>query len=160
PTNGRLDQQRYRYALWQPSPLVGWKKSREEALTELAARYFRWIGPASLTHFQWFSGLGARAAKEAVAPLGLGPLEEGSDFLVFADDLDALGGYRPPVEPRYGLVASIDGITHLRRDVASLVKDEDRNRSMAGEKVALTIGGVQDLSNHAILDRGRLIGLW
>src|SRR5262249_43354158 len=42
PTNGRLDQQRYRYARWTPSPLDGWTKSREGALTELAARYFHW----------------------------------------------------------------------------------------------------------------------
>jgi DNA glycosylase AlkZ-like len=160
PTNGRLDQQRYRYARWEPSPLAGWTKSREEALVELAARYFRWIGPASLAHFQWFSGLGARAARETVAPLGLVPLEAGSDLLLFPEDREALQGYRPPDEPRYALVASIDGITHLRRDVASLLAEEDRDRAMQGERGLLNLGGVQDLSSHAILDRGRLIGLW
>src|SRR5207248_282854 len=64
PVNGRVDQQRYRYALWEPSPLDGFAQTREEALTGLARRYLRWIGPASLANFQWFSGLGARAAKE------------------------------------------------------------------------------------------------
>jgi hypothetical protein len=153
PVNGRLDQQRYRYALWQPSPLEGYRKSREEALTELAARYFRWTGPASLAQFQWFSGLGARAAKETVAPLGLVPLEAGSELLLFPEDRDGLQAYRPPAEPRYALVASIDGITHLRRDVVSLLAEEDRSRTMAG-------GGFDDLPSHAIFDRGRLIGLW
>jgi hypothetical protein len=160
PTNGRLDQQRYRYALWSPSPLEGWTKSREEALATLAARYFRWIGPASLAHFQWFSGLGARAAKEAAAPLGLVPLEPGSDLLLFPEDREALCSYRPPAEPRYALVASIDGITHLRRDVASLLAGEDGGRTMHSERGPLTLGGVQDLVNHAIIDRGRLTGLW
>ena len=31
PTNGRLDQQRYRYTLWRPNPLHSCKLSREEA---------------------------------------------------------------------------------------------------------------------------------
>ena len=36
--------------------------------------------------------------------------------------------------------------------VSSLLADEDRDLQ--------AVGGVQDLSNHAIFDRGRLIGLW
>lgn len=160
PVNGRVDQQRYRYALWAPSPLVGFEQSREEALTGLARRYFRWIGPASLANFQWFSGLGARAAKEATVPLGLVPLEEGSDLLLFPDDRDALFTYRPPDEPRYALVGSIDGIMHLRRDVVSLLADEDADQTMIGERGLQPIGGVQDLSSHAIMDRGRIVGLW
>src|SRR5207253_5910232 len=129
PLDGRLDQQRYRYAAWSPSPLDGFKMSREEALTELARRYFRWIGPASIGNFQWFSGLGVKAAKEATAPLGLVPLEAGSDLLLFPDDREALASYRPPEEPRYALVGSIDGVMHLRRDVSSLVAEEDRERT-------------------------------
>lgn len=160
PMNGRVDQQRYRYALWSPSPLDGCAMSREEAVTELARRYFRWIGPASLAHFQWFSGLGVKAAKDAAQPLGLVPLAPGSDLLLFPDDLDALRSHRVPDDPRCALVGSIDGITHLRRDVASLLSDEDHEREMMGERGLKTLGGVQDLSSHAILDRGRLIGLW
>lgn len=160
PTNGRLDQQRYRYALWSPSPLEGFQMSREEALSELARRYFRWIGPASMAHFQWFSGLGVKAAKDAVAPLGLVPLGADADLLLFPDDLEALSRYRVPEEPRYTLVASIDGITHLRREIASLLADEDHEQQMMGERGLKTLGGVQDLSSHAILDRGRLVGLW
>jgi hypothetical protein len=71
PTNGRLDQQRYRYALWRPNPLAGFRLSAEEAAMELARRFFAWIGPASLVEFQGFSGLGAKAAKAAVEPLKL-----------------------------------------------------------------------------------------
>ena len=39
------------------------------ALVAIAARYFRWTGPASLAHFQWFSGLGSKAVREAVSPM-------------------------------------------------------------------------------------------
>ena len=72
PTNGRLDQQRYRYTLWRPNPLANFHLSAEEAYTELARRYFRWIGPATLAEFQWFSGLGVKAAKSARGAPGTG----------------------------------------------------------------------------------------
>ena len=48
PTNGRFDQQRYQYALWRPNPLRNFKLSPEEVHTELARKYFAWIGPASV----------------------------------------------------------------------------------------------------------------
>jgi hypothetical protein len=69
PTNGRLDQQRYKYVVWEPNPLAEWKLSEVETFVELARRYFHWIGPATLAEFQWFSGLGVKAAKEALDPL-------------------------------------------------------------------------------------------
>ena len=52
PTNGRLDRQRYRYALWRPNPLRNFKLSPEQAHTELGRKYFAWIGPASAADFQ------------------------------------------------------------------------------------------------------------
>lgn len=44
--------------------------SREEALAELARRYFRSHGPASLEDFLWWSGLGVRDCRNAIASLG------------------------------------------------------------------------------------------
>jgi hypothetical protein len=52
PVNGRLDQQRYRYARWSPNPRSAWQKSAEDTYTEPARRYFAWIGPATLAEFQ------------------------------------------------------------------------------------------------------------
>src|SRR5579863_3256629 len=46
PVDGRLDRQRYRYALWRPNPLAKCTLSREEVQVELARRYFSWIAPA------------------------------------------------------------------------------------------------------------------
>jgi hypothetical protein len=146
PINGRLDQQRYKYALWAPNPLKHHKLSLEEAQTQLASRYFRWIGPATLAEFQWFSGLSAKAARTAVAPLNLAPLD---DYLLFPDDLEAFHAFQIPKSPQYSLVSSLDAITTLRRNVDSLAD--------AG---ILKNGKVTGTEHHLILDRGRLIGLW
>ncbi len=157
PVDGRLDQQRYRYVIWSPSPLDGVQLTHQEACVELARRYFRWIGPAAPGHFRWFSGFTAKTAKEAMAPLGLVPLEEGSDLLLFPEDREALLAWRPPPDPRFALVGSIDGIAHLRRDAAALMDPEDADRGLPGGG---SLRSLQDLPHHAILDRGRLIGLW
>ncbi len=95
-TNGRLDQQRYRYTLWKSSPLEKYKLSAEEAYTELAKRYFTWIAPASVAEFQWFSGLGVKAAKAAIEPLKLVPLAAGDERLMFPKDCDELESFKPP----------------------------------------------------------------
>ena len=44
--------------------------SREEALAELARRYFRSHGPATLEDFVWWSALNIREARSAIASLG------------------------------------------------------------------------------------------
>lgn len=151
-SNGRLDGQRYRYALWRPNPLDGFRLSPEECATELARLYWRWTGPATLAEFQWFSGLGVKAARQAAAPLGLVPLEENSDRLLFPDDLDALHSFRVPKSPCHVLVSSLDGIALLRRGVRDLLPDPDAASPL--------LKGLSDLPSHAILDRGALAGLW
>src|SRR5262249_402994 len=88
PGNGRLDQQRYQYPLWQPNPVGRFKLSKEVAYVELARRYFRWIGPATVAEFQQFAGLGVKDSKTAVDELKLVPVEQGSDRLMFAEDCD------------------------------------------------------------------------
>jgi Winged helix DNA-binding domain len=142
PTNGRLDQQRYQYTLWRPNPLRGFKFSPEQVYTELARRYFGWIGPASAADFQAFSGLGVKAAQTAIQPLKLEPIEIGpGDIRFFLPGDDAkFDAFKSPKDPRYSLLGSIDSIFILRREK--------------------TLGLLTDLPNHAIVDRGRLIGLW
>ncbi len=160
PTDGRLDQQRYRYALWRPNPLAGFSLEPEEAHVELARRYFRWIGPATVAQFQAFSGLGVKAAKAAVEPLGLVPLGPDDERRIDLEDLEACLSFAPPSEPRYTLVSGLDSLLLLRRDLASLIADEDKQRNVFGENGERAIGGLSDLPNHAILDRGRIVGLW
>ena len=85
PTNGRLDQQRYRYTLWRPNPLASFKLSLGEAYTQLALFFFDWIGPATAAEFQAFAGLGVKAAKAAMEPLKLRPLEADNERLMLPE---------------------------------------------------------------------------
>ena len=82
PASGRLDLQRYTYALWRPNPLAKTKMSAGPRYVELARRYFQWAAPARPADFQWFSGLGVKAAKAAIEPLGLVAVEAGSELLI------------------------------------------------------------------------------
>jgi hypothetical protein len=160
PVNGRLDQQRYKYVRWQPSPLASYGQSLGEAYTELARRYFRWVGPATLGEFQWFSSLGVRAAKDAVAPVGLLPADGADDRLLMPDDVDAWSDFETPDEPCYAMVSSLDAIAAARRNVATLLDESDNSRSVLVDTAEKALGGLSDLPSHAILDRGRVIGLW
>jgi hypothetical protein len=160
PINGRLDQQRYRYAFWKPSPLDKFKLSADEAFTELACRYFRWIGPASLAEFQWFSALGVKAAKAAIEPLGLVPAEAESDRLMFPEDRDQFARFKPPVKPIYALVSCMDSMFLLRRGLSELMTPQAAKAKVYGDKGVVELGGLSDLYSNAILDRGTIIGLW
>lgn len=132
----------------------------EQAYTELARCYFRWIAPARLKEFQWFSGLGVKASKEAAEPLGLVPIEAGSEFLIQPDELDAFHAFQVEKRPSYSLVTSLDGLLLLRRDLAGFLDQADEKRKVLVDKTKKELSGLQDLPHHAILDRGRLIGLW
>jgi hypothetical protein len=161
PVNGRLDQQRYRYTLWRPNPLAGHGLSLADCQTELARLYFTWIGPARLAEFQAFAGLGVKAAKAAAEPLQLEPLAAGEEHLLLPGQRDELRSFAAPQQPLYALVSSLDGILLLRREVKDLVAEADWTRPAFGEKgQAEAVGSLGCLPNHAILDRGRLVGLW
>jgi hypothetical protein len=160
-TNGRLDNQRYHYALWRPGPMKGAKLSLEDAYTELARRFFGWAGPATLAEFQAFSGLGVKASKLAVEPLELEPPGAGDARLMLPDERKELISFARPAKPSYRLVSSLDGMLLLRRDLLSLLDERDREGRAFDEKGGSpALGSLTDLPNHAILDRGRLVGLW
>jgi hypothetical protein len=153
PINGRLDQQRYKYALWNPSLLAKYKLSSEQAFAELAQRYFSWTGGASLAEFQWFSGLSVKAAKAAIEALKLE--SAAGERLMLHEDRESFEKFQAPKHPQYAVVSSLDGINQLRRELRSLVAEEDWNRpEIQNEK------SVVDLPAHSLFDRGRLVGLW
>lgn len=160
PVNGRLDQQRYLYTLWSPNPLAKSTMSKEEAYTELARKYFGWVGPATLGELQWFTGLGVKAAKDAAAPLGLVPCEPGSERLLLPEDVDAYRAFKAPTKAQYALVSSLDSISAARRDVRTLLEEGDLQRRVLVDKKEGDLASISDLPGHAILDRGRLVGLW
>jgi hypothetical protein len=160
PVNGRLDQQRYKYTLWRPNPLSNFNLSTEQAYTELARRYFAWIGPARIAEFQGFSALGVKAAKAAVEPLKLEPLGAGDDRFMLTGDRAKLEAFKVPKDPQYVLTSGIDSIVLLRRDTKGLLDAKDIDRQVFAEKGVEPLGELPDLPSHAILDRGRIVGLW
>jgi hypothetical protein len=160
PVNGRLDQQRYAYALWPKTPLEKFKLTKEQAFTELARKFFSWIGPAAVAEFQGFAGLGVKTAKAAVDPLDLAPAEPGSDLQMLADEVKEFQKFKRPAKPQYVLVSSLDSIHAHRRDVRGLLEEKDYPHPVTGEKRVVEMGGLSDLPDHAILDRGRIVGLW
>jgi hypothetical protein len=156
PVNGRLDEQRFGYVPWVPSPLAD-APDVEAAHTELARRYFRWAAPASLKQFRWFSGLGVGAAKAAAAPLHLVPV---GDLLMPPDLLDELHAFEPPDEPSYALVSWIDGIHLLHRGLSRLLDPVDAQRPEPASTRERTLGDLADPPSQLIVDRGRIVGLW
>jgi hypothetical protein len=160
PVNGRLDQQRYRYTLWRPNPLSGFKLSVDECLVSLARAFFGWIGPATMAEFQSFSAVGVKAIKNAVESLRLEPAEKGSERLLLPEHREAWEKFSTPKRPQYALVSSLDGLALLHRDLKDMLASADLDRKALTEKGACTLGSVAYLPSHAIVDRGRLVGLW
>jgi len=155
PVNGRLDQQRYKYTAWSPNPLAGYKPTTEEATAALARMYFTWIGPATIAEYQGFSTLSGKAAKALLEPLKLQPLED--DRLILPEHLDEWKSFKTPKDAHYLLVPSIDSLFLLRRDLASLLDPADAKHKLTHDERG---GGLKDLRDHAIVDRGRIVGLW
>ena len=159
PMNGRLDQQRYRYCLWKPNPRERFTMDAGEAAVELARRYFHWIGPATIGEFQWFSAFGAKAAKAALEPLKLESLAKDGPLLIFPSDRERLEAFKVPKQPQYALVASVDGVSLLKRNTRDLIDPEYLKNPLFQHK-AYAGAGLADLPSHGIFDRGRLVGLW
>ncbi|MEV4559152.1 crosslink repair DNA glycosylase YcaQ family protein [Kitasatospora sp. NPDC049285] len=151
PVNGRLDQQRYGYVRWE-QPVHG-------SAAELAERYFAWAAPASVKHFRWFSGFTAATAKAALTPLELVELP-GTDLLMPAELLDEFQQFTIPTEPSYALLAGIDGLHLLHRDLSRLVDALDAGRPVPASRTGRSFGGEADPQTHLVVDRGRIIGFW
>ncbi len=160
PTNGRLDQQRYRYTLWRPNPLADFAWTTDECYTELARRYFAWIGPATLDEFRGFAGLGVKAAKAAVEPLKLERPRPEDERLMMPGDRERLAEFRVPAEPHFALTSGLDGMLQLGGDLRALLSGDDCSQCVPVENGMREIGSLRDLTDHAILDRGRVVGAW
>ena len=160
PLNGRLDTQRYAYARWSPNPRRTYTLDTDAQRAALASSYFRWIGPATMKEFAWFSGFGVGGSTKAVAALGLTPIEKGSDLLLPATDMDAWAAFKTPKSPHYALVGTLDTIVAARRNITGLLDDADLTRSVVADKTGRELGMLADLPSHAVLDRGQVIGLW
>jgi len=117
-----------------PTRVRNFKMTIEQINTEMARRYFEWTGPATIAEFQWHSALSGKAAKAAIEPLKLEALD--GDRLMAPGDREKFESFKIPKEAQYALVSSIDGISLLRRNLASLVDEADtRQACLYGRKV-------------------------
>lgn len=159
PIDWRLEAQTYAYQLFEDGPDVGDSYSKDEAYRDLAELYWSWVGVASLAHFQWFSGLGVGVSKEATKDLGLVPFED-TDLLIREHDLDDYRNFEAPTKPIYRLISTLDGLFLHRREIHGFLDAADLERQVPLEKGAGSLLKAQDLYNQAIIDRGRIVGLW
>lgn len=158
PVNGRFDTQRYDYELWNP-PLTNLPTDEEAAMT-LAPIYFDWMGAATLKEFREFSLFPTKLAKAACDEAGLIPFDDGSDLLSLPAALEQYESYAPPAKPVYRLIGGLDSFLLQRRGSQYWLADEDREQTAPTERGAAAVGAVAEFSSHAIVDRGRLVGVW
>lgn len=151
--DGRLDQQRYAYGVWEPAATG---ITDGAARVELLRRYFDWTGGATVAQSRWFSSFSVAQTTAAIAELEL--TDVGDGLLVPAEKLPDFQSFQTPAEPQYRLLAGIDALVLLRRNSSELLDPQDAERVVPGDKAGI---GVQpDLPDHPILDRGRIVGLW
>ncbi|MET1022495.1 MAG: crosslink repair DNA glycosylase YcaQ family protein [Arthrobacter sp.] len=154
PVNGRLDQQRYAYELWDlpPSPL-----DDDEACAELIQHYLGWTGGATFKQSQWFTGFTVAQSKASLAAAGAMevPTAAGETLWMLPDDVERLAAFDEPADEQIQLLAGTDSLALLRRNAAELLAEEDLHTNALGS-LALQA----DLPDHPIFDRGRIIGLW
>jgi hypothetical protein len=124
-------------------------RPREEALAELASRYFTSHGPATVRDFSWWSGLTIKEAQSAVTSVT--PRLEATTI----DGLTHWDADTSPLRPHKGsgayLLPTYDEYLIAYKDRAPVVDD-----SRAANIVARSNGG---FANHLIVD-GRLAGSW
>jgi hypothetical protein len=120
---------------------------RDEALAELARRYFRSRGPATIDDFKWWSGLApaeARAGLESVKSMLASSVIDGRAHW---HDKDVVPMIRPPAA---SLLPAFDEYLIAYRVRDAVLDPKHAKRLNAG-------GGM--LGNCVVLD-GRVIGTW
>lgn len=155
PVNGRLDQQRYCYLAWE-LPASG--ESDEAARGRMLERFLSWTGGATLGQIRWFTAFTAGQAKKALQASGAVevPAATGEALWMLPADLGELTRFRAPEGEDIQLLSGSDSLVLLRRNAAGLFDDAGARavQGMSGSALAA------DLSDHPIVDRGRIIGLW
>jgi hypothetical protein len=158
-SDGRLDGQSYKYTLFQNAPTVDESYPQADAFRDLARMFWRWCGFASMSHFQWFSGLGVKATQSAVTSLSLVALGE-SSLLGTPETVENFNDFKSPTEPCYRLVSGLDSLFLLRRDLSLHIGEAQAGMDVLSQGKLANLGSLNDLSTHAIVDRGLIVGLW
>ncbi len=102
---------------------------------------------------QWFTACTVAQTKVALADSGA---VEAHGLWMVAEDVDAAADFQVPEQEQIQLLAGTDELFLLRRNAADNFAQEDRGRKLLRATLALQA----DLTDHPIVDRGRIIGLW
>lgn len=155
PVNGRLDQQRYSYVAWE-LPASG--ESDEAVRARMLEGFLGWTGGATLGQIRWFTAFTVAQAKKALAATGAVEVATaaGDVLWMLPEDVDGLAGFEVPPAEDIQLLSGSDSLVLLRRNAADLFDKAGTEsvQGMSGSALAA------DLSDHPIVDRGRIIGLW
>lgn len=123
---------------------------RDDALSELARRYFESHGPATLQDFVWWSGLktdDARAGIEAVEPSLLREVFEGKTYWL-PSTTDGPCSESKGVSPHALLLPAYDEYTVAYRDRSAVLNPSDAGRARNG------------IFGPIIVINGRVAGTW
>lgn len=123
------------------------KRRREEALAELAVRYFVTRGPATVLDFAWWSGLPVRDARVAVEAAGDRCRPELIDGHSYWRGADAA---RPSRSSAVHLLPAFDEYTVAYRDRTAVLEPADAR--------AVNQGG--GMLNPVVVAGGRVVGTW
>ena len=118
---------------------------RDQALAELALRYFQSHGPATLKDLTWWSSLTMADARRAVAAAGL-------ERVTVRDREYWTTGDPPPARPRAPTAHLVQGYDE------HVIAYRDSRDVHGG--LPLTIGRPEPGFLHAVLSDGRVLGQW
>ena len=79
---------------------------------------------------------------------------------MFPEDREKLLSLKVASKPQYALTGGIDAIVLLRRDLERLLDSKDAGSTILKDPKQKAGSRLLDLPDHAILDRGKVIGLW
>lgn len=126
---------------------------RDQALAELALRYFRGHGPATIKDFQWWSKLTRKDINTALAQIAnqLTTLECNGTTYWLAPETAELAGGRLPGNSSVLLLPGFDEY---------LLGYTDRSAALAPHHAPLTVPGNNGMFKATIVAGGQVVGTW
>lgn len=131
---------------WVPAPRP---LERDEALAELALRYFSGHGPATVQDLAWWSGLPLGDVRAGVAAAG-----DALESITVDGATHLLAPGAANARPRTGTVRALSGFDEL------LLGYRDRTAQLAAEHSTRVIPGGNGMFAPTITVDGRVVGTW
>ena len=147
--SGAMRGKQFTYALLEERVPPASRLTREEALTELTARYFCGHGPATLPDYVWWSGLTVADAKSGIEMAGSRLAQQVVNHkLYWFDPTLRARRVKPPV-------------VHLLPNYDEyLIAYKDHSSSFEPAVVKALGGGKEALMAHIVVRNGKVIGGW